>query len=166
MFDRSALRDIVDRDLRRNPQKVSDFCLEYSDANPDDPHGYFVRGLAQRQLGGLDFAVRLLGEAVSLAPEQPAYLFVRGNVLFELERYEAAAADYIACRRCDTDGFFDCYPTTYLAECYFRLGRYDEAEAVCRDIPDDAVIPGFRDLLNGSKHFILADIARARAGAA
>lgn len=165
MPDQRALDAMTNQMLKRGgAAELERMAREYVDRFPDEADGYsfmaaafFFQKRFQKELMWLDAALE--------RDKSNSGLFgMRGKCLYHLGRFAEAAANFEAGIRLYRDDDETVLPMerTYLAECYFRLGNDDRAEAVCRDIPDDFTLPGFRQLLNGSKHFILADIAARR----
>ena len=95
-------------------------------ASPRNADLLRLLGTAECQLGDLEAGARLLGEALEIAPDQPAAHYNRGNALKGLGRLEAAIASYdraIALRPGDASAQLN------RGVALFELGRFAEALA-------------------------------------
>ncbi len=72
-------------------------------------------------------------------------------------------ADYIKAQERD-NGFFGHEIPLYRAECHLRAENLEDTRKDCGEVPDDCRSPGFRGHREGSKHLVLADIAKAMRG--
>jgi tetratricopeptide (TPR) repeat protein len=64
--------------------------------DPQSPHHWNQAAIILLQAGNYAKAVDYISQAVRLAPEEAVNYWNRGRILFELERYEEALADYSA----------------------------------------------------------------------
>ena len=105
----------------------------------------------------------LADRAVSLDRHRAQARFNRALFLIERKRYARAVGDLKVAERLD-DGWLGELVPLYLAECHLHLGQLDAAEACCARVSDDLVWPPLRWRYGASKHLILADVQRRRAG--
>lgn len=64
--------------------------------DPHSPHNWNQAAIILVQAGNYTKAVEYISQAIRLAPEEAVNYWNRGRLLFELERYEEALADYSA----------------------------------------------------------------------
>lgn len=64
--------------------------------DPQSPHAWNAAAIQLLQAGNYPKAVEYISHAVRLDPEEADNYWNRGRILFELERYEEALADYSA----------------------------------------------------------------------
>gem|GEM_PF-5511078 len=86
--------------------------------------------------------------------------YSRADLLYEMGEYAAAISDFTCSAELDHEQAIGAVNFLYRADCHRRLGNYAAAIADCARIPDDYAFPGFLGHRNGSKHHLLAEIAR------
>ncbi|MDB5079072.1 MAG: hypothetical protein JWP00_996 [Chloroflexi bacterium] len=64
--------------------------------DPQSPHNWNQAAILRLQAGDYTRAIEYISQAIRLAPEEAVNYWNRGRILFELERYEEALADYSA----------------------------------------------------------------------
>jgi len=125
--------------------------------------------LSYRQMGDVLHSMKKLPEALSyrnkvveLAPTCVTSYFSRADLLYDMGDYAAAIADFTHAIEVDHNRDFEPINLLYRADCYRHLGEYDKAMADCALVPDDFGFPGFLRQREGTKHHLLAEIARER----
>ena len=88
--------------------------------------------------------------------------YSRADLLYEMGEYAAAISDFTRSAELDHEQALGAANYLYRADCHRRLGNYAAAIADCARVPDDFDFPGFLGYRNGSKHHLLAEIARDR----
>jgi predicted O-linked N-acetylglucosamine transferase (SPINDLY family) len=81
--------------LNRHEEAASDY-ERYLTLTPTDADAWHARGFALKLARRRTEALACFDQALALAPGRPAILESRGNLFFELERFEEAARDYEA----------------------------------------------------------------------
>jgi tetratricopeptide (TPR) repeat protein len=107
-------------------------------------------------------ALKPLTRMVGLMPVSPMPWFFRAEMLMRLHRYGRAAADLSTALRFDR-GYYRESIHLLRAECYRRLGRYDEALADCDRVSPDCWFAFFAGRLSLRKEQIVSAVARERA---
>jgi tetratricopeptide (TPR) repeat protein len=100
-------------------------------------------------------------KVVELAPDTMSY-YSRADLLYEMGEYAAAIPDFTRSTELDHEQVLGAANFLYRADCHRRLGNFAEAVADCARVPDNFDFPEFLGHRNGSKHHLLAEIARER----
>lgn len=103
--------------------------LQILDAKPDQPEALHFLGVLAHQDGHSDYALELIGAALTNDPGYADAHNNLGNVLMALGRYDEAEASYRRAIELRPD-FAD--PHNNLAAVYNALGRHEEALVECR----------------------------------
>jgi len=130
------------------------------------PHayaGYYRKSNILGMMGRHDDALRALDKVAELPPDRAFPYFARAEHHRKTGNYQRAIEDYTKAQKRD-NGFFGHEIPLYRAECHLRAGDLEGALQACQEVPDDYRSPGFRGHREGSKHLVLADIAKAMRG--
>jgi tetratricopeptide (TPR) repeat protein len=115
-------------------------CNEAIDANPADPDAYNARYFVYTCLERMDQALNDIRRAVSLAPGNLSYVYMRMKLLIEENDFFGAISDATALVQ---EGSPEAFVNDgYLARayCHAMLGKTELAEADILKVPDDGEI--------------------------
>jgi len=136
-------------------------CQREIAANPNEPAGYRHAAAVLQRMDRHAEARPFRDKVVELAPDTVSY-YSRADLLYEMCEYAAAIPDFTRSAELDHEQALGAANFLYRADCHRRLGNFAEAVADCARVPDNFDFPGFLGHRNGSKHHLLAEIARER----
>jgi len=137
-------------------------CRQEIADDPTSPAGYRHMGSVLKLMGCHAEALPYRNKVVELAPNCTISYYSRADLLYEMGEYAAAIPDFTRSAELDHEQALGPANYLYRADCHRRLGNYAEAVADCARVPDDFDFPGFLGHWEGSKHHLLAEIARER----
>ena len=140
-------------------------CRREIAANPSDPAGYRHAAVVLERMDRRAEARRFRDKVVELAPDCTRSYYSRADLLYEMGEYAAAIPNFTRSAELDHEQALGAANYLYRADCHRRLRNYAAAIADCALVPDDFDFPGFLGHRNGSKHHLLAEIARDRSAA-
>ncbi len=139
-----------------------ELCRRQIDENPDCVIGYGNMASVFELMKKRDEAVPYRNKVIELDPLSTMSYYARADLFYEMGDYRAAIADFTRSAELDHQQVLGPANYLYRADCYRRLGEYDNAIADCALVPDDFDFPGFLGQWEGTKHHLLAEIARER----
>ena len=137
-------------------------CRQEIADKPGEPEGYRHAAVVLEQMGRHAEALPCRDKVVELAPESTMSYYSRADLLYQMGEYAAAIPDFTRSAELDHEQALGAANFLYRADCHRHLGNYAKAIADCARVPDDFDFPGFLGHWEGSKHHLLAEIARER----
>jgi adenylate cyclase len=135
--------------------------------NPNFAHGWHVRGALRQWAGQPDIAIDHLEAALRISPRDriASPLSVIGGAHFPSRRFDQAVPKLLLAIQEDPS-----YPSAYrwLAACYARLGRLDEAREIVKQLRaiTSVVIPDVSHYRNAEQSELFLSGLRLAAGEA